>query len=108
MLTLSDGTVVLAATDLSALLGCEHLTQQRLAIARGERGKPRPVDDAHAEFIHAAQPPYEATDTPCGSSSSGASASARGARPASMTGTTTATAATRTASRALLASDLMW
>jgi predicted RecB family nuclease len=51
MLALSDGTVVLAATDLSALLGCAHLTEQRLAIVRGERGKPRPVDDPHAELI---------------------------------------------------------
>jgi predicted RecB family nuclease len=51
MLALSDGTVVLAATDLSALLACKHLLQQRLAIVRGERGKPRPVDDPHAELI---------------------------------------------------------
>jgi predicted RecB family nuclease len=51
VLALSDGTVVLAATDLSSILACKHLLQQRLAIVRGERGKPRPVDDPHAELI---------------------------------------------------------
>jgi predicted RecB family nuclease len=53
MLALPDGTVVLAATDLSSILACKHLVQQRLAIARGDRGKPRPVDDPHAELIRA-------------------------------------------------------
>jgi predicted RecB family nuclease len=51
VLRLADGDVVLAATDLSALLSCQHLTQQRLGIVRGERGKPRPVDDPHAQLI---------------------------------------------------------
>jgi predicted RecB family nuclease len=51
MLCLDDGTLVLAATDLTNHLACPHLTQQRLAIARGERGKPRPVDDPHADLI---------------------------------------------------------
>jgi predicted RecB family nuclease len=51
MLRLADGDVVLAPTDLSALLSCQHLTQQRLGIVRGERGKPRPVDDPHAQLI---------------------------------------------------------
>ena len=51
MLRLAEGDVVLAATDLSALLSCEHLTQQRLGIVRNERGKPRPVDDPHAQLI---------------------------------------------------------
>src|SRR4051794_4060161 len=50
MLRLSDGSLVLAATDVANHLGCAHLTQQRLAIARGERGRPRPVDDPHAEL----------------------------------------------------------
>lgn len=51
MLRLDDGTLVLAATDLTNHLACAHLTQQRLAIARGDRAKPRPVDDPHAELI---------------------------------------------------------
>jgi uncharacterized protein len=51
MLKLDDGTLVLAATDLTNHLACPHLTQQRLAIARGERGKPRPADDPHADLI---------------------------------------------------------
>ncbi len=53
MLALSDGQLVLAATDLTNHLACPHLTQQRLAIARKERGKPRPVDDPHADLISA-------------------------------------------------------
>lgn len=53
MLRLAEDGVVLAATDLSALLSCQHLTQQRLAIVRGERAKPRPVDDPHSELIRA-------------------------------------------------------
>jgi uncharacterized protein len=48
---LDDDTIVLAATDLTNHLACEHLTQQKLAIARGARGKPRPADDPHAELI---------------------------------------------------------
>lgn len=51
MLRLADGELVLAATDLTNHLACAHLTQQRLAIARGERGRPRPVDDPHADLI---------------------------------------------------------
>jgi uncharacterized protein len=51
MLRLADGSLVLAATDLTNHLACAHLTQQRLAIARGERAKPRPADDPHAELI---------------------------------------------------------
>src|SRR3954469_15763527 len=51
MLRLDDGTLVLAPTDLTDHLACPHLSQQRRAIARGERGKPRPVDDPHAELI---------------------------------------------------------
>jgi predicted RecB family nuclease len=51
VLRLSDDTLVLAATDLTNHLACAHLTQQRLAIARGERGRPRPADDPHAELI---------------------------------------------------------
>ena len=51
MLALADGTLVLAATDLTNYLACAHLTQQRLAIVRGRRSKPRPADDPHAELI---------------------------------------------------------
>src|SRR5687768_11669378 len=51
MLALADGTLVLAATDLTNHLACEHLTQQRLAIARGERPKPRPAADPHAALV---------------------------------------------------------
>ena len=51
MLSLADNKVVLAATDVTELLACSHLSQQRLAIARGERGKPRPSDDPHLELI---------------------------------------------------------
>jgi uncharacterized protein len=51
MLSLANGSLVLAATDLTNHLACAHLTQQRLAIARGERAKPRPADDPHAELV---------------------------------------------------------
>ena len=51
MLALADGTLVLAATDLTNHLACAHLTQQRLGIVRCERTKPRPADDPHAELI---------------------------------------------------------
>jgi len=51
MLALADGTLVLAATDLTNHLACAHLTQQRLGVVRGERSKPRPADDPHAELI---------------------------------------------------------
>src|SRR4051794_33467701 len=51
MFALDDGELVLAATDLTSFLACPHLIQQRIAIARGERGKPRPSDDPHADLI---------------------------------------------------------
>src|SRR3954447_2883930 len=51
MFALADGTLVLAATDLTNHLACAHLTQQRLGVVRGERTKPRPVDDPHAELV---------------------------------------------------------
>src|SRR3954470_2744341 len=50
MFSLDDDTLVLSATDLANHLACAHLTQQRLAIARGERARPRPVDDPHAKL----------------------------------------------------------
>ena len=51
MLALADGTLVLAATDLTNHLACAHLTQQRLGVVRGERSKPRPAEDPHAELV---------------------------------------------------------
>jgi predicted RecB family nuclease len=48
---LSDGYLVLSPSDLTGYLACEHLTQQRLAIARRQRGRPRPADDPHAQLI---------------------------------------------------------
>ena len=51
MLRLADGSLVLAATDLTNHLACAHLTQQQLGIARGERAKARPADDPHAELV---------------------------------------------------------
>jgi predicted RecB family nuclease len=51
MLRLADGTLVLAATDLTNHLACPHLSQQRRAIALGERAKPRPIDDPHGDLI---------------------------------------------------------
>lgn len=49
--SLDDGSLLLAATDLTNHLACPHLTQQRLAIARGERTRPKPADDPHAALI---------------------------------------------------------
>src|SRR4051794_14158281 len=51
MFALADGTLLLAATDLTNHLACEHLTQQRLGVVRGERTKPRPAEDPHAELV---------------------------------------------------------
>lgn len=43
--------IALAAGDIGKHLACGHLIQQRLEMARGERGKPRPVDDPHADLV---------------------------------------------------------
>ena len=51
MFRLDDTGIVLSASDIANHLACPHLTQQRLAIARRERCKPRPVDDPHAELV---------------------------------------------------------
>ncbi len=53
MLRTTDNEIVLAASDVTERLACAHLSQQRLAILRGERAKPRPSDDPHAELIRA-------------------------------------------------------
>lgn len=50
MIGLADGTLVLAATDITEHLACAHLTAQRVGIARGTRPRPRPVDDPHADL----------------------------------------------------------
>ena len=47
MQRLDDGIVVLSASDLTDHLACDHLTQEKLAIARGERPRPRRTDDPH-------------------------------------------------------------
>jgi uncharacterized protein len=60
MFRIDDGELILAASDLNDYLACPYLTQQRLAIARGERAKPRPVDDPHAELIRERGDEYEA------------------------------------------------
>src|SRR5258705_7689948 len=51
MFLLDDGRPVLSATDLTSHLACEHLSQQRRAIALGERARPRPQEDPHAELV---------------------------------------------------------
>jgi predicted RecB family nuclease len=51
MLRLADNTVVLAASDITSFLACDHLFEQRRAVAARERSKPRRVDDPHAELV---------------------------------------------------------
>lgn len=46
-----EGTVVLAASDVTDRLACAHLSAQRLAVLRGERARPRPDDDPYIELI---------------------------------------------------------
>lgn len=53
MLRLDDDTLVLAASDVTDFVACGHLTAQRLAIVRGERGRPQALDDPHLELIRA-------------------------------------------------------
>jgi uncharacterized protein len=48
MLRLDDASVVLSATDITDYLACDHLFEQRRAVAFGERSRPRPADDPHA------------------------------------------------------------
>jgi predicted RecB family nuclease len=57
---IADGEIILAATDVAEFLACPHLAQQRLAIVRGERGRPRPSDDPHAELIRIRGEEHEA------------------------------------------------
>ena len=51
VIRLLDHTLVFSASDITAHLACSHLEQQRLAIARGERERPRGGVDEHAELI---------------------------------------------------------
>lgn len=53
MLRADDDSLILTATDVTDSLACAHLAQQRLAIAREERGKPQPAEDPYAELIRA-------------------------------------------------------
>jgi predicted RecB family nuclease len=60
MQRLDDGSPVLYASDLTNHLACSHLSQQKRAIAMGERGKPKPADDPHAELLQERGNEYEA------------------------------------------------
>lgn len=60
MQQLDDDTLVLAASDVTDFVACGHLTVQRLAIVRGERGKPRELDDPHLELIRRRGDAHEA------------------------------------------------
>lgn len=51
MFRLDDDSLALAATDLSNHLACPHLSQQQLAMARGERARPPRDDDPHLRLI---------------------------------------------------------
>src|SRR5512142_531250 len=51
MLLLDNHTIVLAASDVTDFVACGHLAGQKLAITRGERGKPRKADDPHLELM---------------------------------------------------------
>jgi hypothetical protein len=51
MLELSDGYLLLSASDLTGCPACEHLTQQQLAIAGRQCRRRRPADHPHALLI---------------------------------------------------------
>ncbi|MBB4664791.1 TM0106 family RecB-like putative nuclease [Conexibacter arvalis] len=51
MLLFPDDRICLSASDVTDFLACGHLAAQKLAIARGERARPRPEDDPHTELI---------------------------------------------------------
>lgn len=51
MLLLDDHTIVLAASDVTDFVACEYLAGQKVAIGRGERGKPRRAEDPHLELM---------------------------------------------------------
>lgn len=60
MLRLAGDKIGLSATDLTNSLACEHLTQQRLKLVRGERSKPKPAEDPHAELTRERGDAHEA------------------------------------------------
>src|SRR4051794_8741697 len=60
MLRLIDETLVLAASDITSFLACDHLFEQRRAVAARERSWPRPVQDPHAELVAQRGEDYEA------------------------------------------------
>ncbi|HSP72918.1 MAG TPA: TM0106 family RecB-like putative nuclease, partial [Gaiellaceae bacterium] len=47
---LSEGTISLSPSDLTAYLACEHLTQLELAVARGDLARPH-RDDPQSDLI---------------------------------------------------------
>lgn len=51
MQQLSDGQLVLSATDLTNHLACPHLTQSRLGMVRGERPWAQKSSSAHAHLL---------------------------------------------------------
>jgi hypothetical protein len=51
MYRLSDGQLVLSASDLTSHLGCGHLTQLRLGEVRGERTRARRDASPHAAVV---------------------------------------------------------
>src|SRR3954451_3462713 len=51
MFRTADNTLVLAASDITSYLACDHLFEQRRAVATRERSGPRPVGDPHADLI---------------------------------------------------------
>src|SRR3954451_8371249 len=59
MLRLDDDTLVLAASDITSYLACDHLFEQRRAVAARERSWPRPVEDPHAELVAKRGEEYE-------------------------------------------------
>ena len=61
MFQLADRAVVLAASDITAYLACPHLVQQTLAVARGERARPRGRPDPHAELARRRGAEHEAS-----------------------------------------------
>ncbi|MGI8843915.1 MAG: TM0106 family RecB-like putative nuclease, partial [Gemmatimonadaceae bacterium] len=48
---LRDGELVLSATDLSSFLGCRHRTALDMAVALGDRNKPRQYEDPLLDIL---------------------------------------------------------